>query len=171
MKKNALLIVLLTLITTGITYAQETPKFDFRVGIGYSILGTGDINVWNYENELNYKINNYFSSSISLNFGTNSDPSYYSASFLQGNINGFISPFKNNKTNDLRVGMGFTNYRISDHYTIEEYEYRKDFGYNIIIEDTYNLSDKFLIAVKLFGQFYNEGDQNIGIMFKGGFKF
>ena len=171
MKKNTILLVLLTFLATGITYAQESPKFDFRVGIGYSMLGTGDINTLNFENELNYKISNYFSSSVSLNFGVNSNPSFYSASFLQGNINGFISPFKNNQTNDLRIGMGLTSYRISDYLTIENYEYRKDFGYNVIIEDTYNLSDKFLIALKFFGQFYNEGDQNIGVMLKGGFKF
>ncbi len=119
--KNILLIALL--LGSVSLFAQnqkpkESGKFDIRFGVGVSILGTGDYVTLNIENELNYKINRYFTAATSLQFGRNSKNDsfgYFSTtSFVQGNLNLFISPFTNVNNNDVRIGSGFSVYNISE---------------------------------------------------------
>ena len=212
--KKLSLFVLLTVIVN--TYAQEEPeikKFDIRFGAGWSLLGTGDIGAVNFENEFNFKFSRYFTTSASLNYGRVADNNYstatsyitvggkvyssttvipwsHNASFLQGNVNIFISPFRNNRKNDFRVGGGISVYNIAEAYvqgyqSVPEelkpiygesfvtwvYDKRTSFGWNIIIEDTYTIKEKFLIGVKAFTQPYTNGDINSGFMGKVGYVF
>ncbi len=198
-------------------YAQDEParkKFDIRFGAGWSLLGTGDLGAANFENEFNFKFSRYFTTSASFNYGrvdnnrevvetstivgpdnlayqrTVTEPWYHVASFLQGNINLFISPFRNNRKNDLRIGGGISVYNISesfingyfsvpeeykwlygDYFVTWEYDKRTSFGWNIIIEDTYTIAGKFLVGVKAFTQPYMNGDINSGFMGKVGLVF
>ncbi len=107
---------------------------------------------------------------------------FETASYLQGNLNLFISPFKNTRRNDSRVGTGVSFYNVSDARLLSsrhdasgdliEAEYgfdeRNSYGYNIILEDTYSFTNKFLVGFKLFSQSYFNGDINSGILLKFG---
>ncbi len=174
-------LILLALITLPVFGQENGNKFNLRLGIGYSILGTGDILTLNYENELNYSLNQYFTTSFSLNLGKSNQDIYKATSFIQSNLNIFISPFKNNKRNDFRIGTGLTYYKVSDAYRESshyengkfvrnnyELNNRISFGYNIIIEDSYFITKNLSIGLKLFTQPYFNGDINTGILIKAG---
>jgi len=183
MKK--LLFVVLLVSTLQLYSQEETGKFDFRFGIGVAFLGPVDMKTVTFENELNYKLSNYFAASLSVDYGKSFSGIYESASYLQGNLNLFISPFRNNRKNDFRVGAGFSLMNVSETYGQAEYcgvglppnyteplfDNRDSFGYNIIIEDVYNISKKFLVGLKLFTQPYTNEDINSGVLVKAGFLF
>lgn len=167
-----------------LSFGQERDsKVDLRFGTGLSILGSGDMITCNFENEVNYKLNRFLSASLSLNVGRSNMGVYETASFTQGNINAYFSPLGNNRRNDFRIGAGFTYYAISDAY-MESAEYQGDelvdidyvfrnrnsHGLNIVVENTFALSSRFLIGVKLFTQPYSNGDINSGILLKFGVK-
>lgn len=183
--RNIFLFIILT-ISTLLTLDGQSRKsrFDFRFGSGISLLGHGDVITLNVENELNFVLNNYFKSSISFNIGRRQD-NYYtkSLSFIQGNSNIFLSPFKNSLRNDFRFGTGFTYYRISEvnlerriwnedgvliDIIYHDPEFRQSFGINLIFEDTFLFTSRYLISLKTFNQLYFNGDTNIGIIFKLG---
>jgi hypothetical protein len=50
------------------------------------------------------------------------------------------------------------------------FDKRTSSGINIIIEDTYSISEKYLLGLKLFTQPYFNGDLNSGILLKFGMK-
>jgi len=210
MRKLSLFLMLTGLLNVHVQEEPARKKFDIRFGAGWSLLGTGDLGAANFENEFNFKFSRYFTTSASFVYGrvandspvvwtsypTNGEPYsgvqhwYTSASFLQGNINIFISPFRNNRKNDLRIGGGISVYNIAEAYTQSyismceewvpfygeyiigwEYDKRTSFGWNIIIEDTYTIAGKFLVGVKAFTQPYMNGDINSGFIGKIGMVF
>ncbi len=134
------------------------------------------------ENELNYFINNFFSTSISAGYGRSNSGVFETSSFVQGNLNIYISPFKNSKKNDFRIGTGMSYMNISDAYLEsvnyengiidEDYRFdnRNSIGINIILENTYSITDKIMLGLKLFTQPYKNGDINSGLMLKLGLK-
>jgi len=159
-------------------------RFDLRLGFGITTLGSGDYLTCNFENELNYKISRYFSASASFNIGrsTTGAENNAGASFVQGNLNIYISPFKNDKRNDFRIGGGISVYNISDYFTspyldvttgreltLYDGSKRTAFGFNAVAEYTYLISKRFLFGVLLFSQPYLNGDINSGVMVKFGF--
>ena len=183
MRTKTLLIITLILFSLPAKGQEKTSKFDFRIGSGVSILGTGDMITLVYENELNYKLNNYLTSSISINLGRSNYGVFETSSFTQGNLNIYLSPFKNNKRTDFRVGTGLTEYSVSDAYIYQqtfrngkliytEYqiETRSTYGLNFVIERSSLITDKLLVGVKLYTQPYFNGDINTGILVKMGFK-
>ncbi len=176
---------LITLIACSLQVIgqEKTDNLDFRLGAGISLLGSGDMVTFNYENEINYKLNQYFTSSVSLNLGRSNYGVSETASFVQGNINVFLSPFKNINRFDFRVGTGLTYYNISDAYessqnwengvlvdTDYEFDMRNSFGYNIIIENSFSLTNRLFVGLKLFTQSYFNGDINSGLLLKLGLK-
>ena len=183
MRIKTIILIVLIAFSLPVIGQEKTDNLDFRLGAGVSLLGTGDITTFNYENEINYKLNPYFTSSASLNFGRSSQGVSKIASLVQGNINIYFSTFKNNKRFDFRVGTGLTFYNISDarqtgNFLVngvladEDYEFRKrnSFGYSFIIENSYLLTDRLFVGLKLFTQPYFNGDINSGLLFKLGFK-
>jgi len=182
MKKLALIIIAVLIWTTG--NAQETEsRIDFRFGVGTSLLGTGDMQTIMFENEANIKWNRYFTLGAGLGYAKSDDGVFEQASFIQLNTNVYISPFKNSRKNDFRVGTGLSWYSVSDVYQSSatyqngqlidsEYVFdkRSSIGFNIIIENTYSIGEKFLLGLKLFTQPYQNGDINSGIMLKFGIK-
>ncbi len=179
------LIFIVLLISAFQLKAQDTgKKFDVRFGIGTSLLGSGDMVTLAFENEVNYNINRYFAASVSLGYGRSNHGVYESSSYIQGNLNVFVSPFRNNSKNDFRIGAGFSMMNIFETYGEQEYcgvgypdniqpqfDRRNSFGYNIIIEDTYTFSNMFLIGLKVFTQPFTNEDINSGIMLKTGILF
>lgn len=179
--KNIIIIITFLFISISLNAQKSQSRFDYRFGIGTSFLGTGDMHGIMYENEINCTINRYLSASISLGYGKSDYGVSETASFLENNINLFFSPFKNNKRNDFRAGMGLSYLNISDAYmssaswtnnelidTDYVFDLRKTFGCNIIIENTYSITDKFLLGLKLYTQPYVNGDINSGILLKLG---
>lgn len=170
-------------MATQLSAQDNQKKFDVKFGVGTSFLGSGDMTTINFENELNYKFSQYFSTSFTLNYGKSISGVYETSSYIQENLNIFISPFKNSRKNDFRVGTGFSIMNISDTFVYQEeygsgtepsitynFDKRNSLGFNIIIENTYSINDKFLIGLKLFSQPYTNGDINSGILLKCGLK-
>jgi hypothetical protein len=177
------LVVSITILLSMYANAQNIDKkFDFRFGTGTSLLGTGDMRTIMFENEINYQFTKYCTFSCSVGNGWSDSGVYESASFFQGNMNIFLSPFKNNRKNDFRIGTGLSYMNISDVYVestewidgkgmVEGFtiERRNSFGFNFIIEDSYTISERFIIGIKIFTQPYF-GDINSGVLFKIGLK-
>lgn len=182
MKNNIIICLLAIFFSIEAVGQVNARRVDVRLGAGHSLLGTGDMRTFNYENELNIKLNNYFTSSVSINLGRSNYGDFETASFTQGNLNFFISPFKNTRRFDFRVGTGVTYYNITDAYvawqswkngvlveTKYEFDNRNSIGYNVILEGSYLMTNRFLIGLKAFTQPYQNGDINSGVMLKLGF--
>jgi hypothetical protein len=136
-----------------------------------------------FENELNFTPNNYLAVGLSVGYGKSDEGVYVLASFIESNANVYLSPFKNNKRNDFRLGAGISYFKVSDSFLFSEewgggvlidadykFEFRSTYGLNIIVEDTYMITDKFLLGLKIYTQPYFNGDINSGVMLKVGMK-
>ncbi len=183
MRTKTILLISAILFSLGAKGQEKEGKLDLRVGSGVSQLGTGDMITFVYENELNYKINNYLTSSISINLGRSNYGVFETTSFTQGNLNIYLSPFKNNKRTDFRIGTGLTRYSVSDAYvssrlfqngkliyTEYKLETRNSYGVNFVIERSSYITDKLLAGVKLYTQPYINGDINTGVIINLGYK-
>jgi len=161
MKKTVLIFI--TLITVfNVTAQVNTHKLDFKIGSGIGFMGDGDLTALCLENELNYKLNSYLSTSISLGVARSLVNENRHNDYLQGSLNLFISPFRNNRLNNFKIGAGYTrvneaiSYWASSFYYndtyIKKYEYSTSTinGFNVIVEDEYMISSRFLIGGKLF---------------------
>ncbi|MCT4665493.1 MAG: hypothetical protein N4A45_09700 [Flavobacteriales bacterium] len=163
---------------------EKKSQLDYQFGAGMSFLGSGDISTILFENEVNYKINQYFSSSIGINIAKrNGHHSVVTASFLQGNLNAFFSPFKNNNKYNFRFGGGCSLMDISYNTYgalklqngIVQGQHPKlinktILGFNIIIENSYTIKEKYIIGFKLFTQPFYDGNINSGSILKMGIK-
>jgi hypothetical protein len=182
--KNLVLTVALLLVGFA-TKAQEigSNKTDLRLGVGMSLLGTGDMRAVMVENEANFQLGRYFTFAGGLGYAKSNQGVRRQASFFQLNANIFLSPFTNLRKNDFRLGGGLSWYSVSDVFEssrtflngqIEDIDYslsnRTSFGFNIILEHTYSISEKHLIGFKAFTQPYLNGDMNSGIMLKVGYR-
>lgn len=177
-------IILILLVSLSISvFSQETvSKYDLRLGIGSTFLGTGDMYTTAFENELNYRVNNYFTVSPSIGFAKSIYGIYEIANYTQANVNIFYSPFKNNKTNDFRIGLGatFMNYSYSFEFErqtlLNGIDYSRylfpnenDFGLNVTLENSFNLSQRLILGIKAFTQIYT-GNINSGALIKIGYR-
>lgn len=138
------------------TKAQEnTHKFDFKVGYGYGFLMMPVMYTFGIENELNFKLNNYFSTSISIGYGKSDHGVDIHSDYVIGSANIFISPFKNNKSNNFKIGSGYSFFNLTDIYLLDGWsEYYSYFsgtvgGFNVIFEDEQMIFSKFLIGVNV----------------------
>lgn len=180
--KNTIILLFGIFIGFQAGAQDDHSNFDYRLGIGASLLGSGDMRTMMVENEVNYLFHQYFSTSASLAYGRSTTGVNLTSSFYQGNTNLFFSPFKNFKRNDLRIGGGLSYLAISDSYVSSIHynppgqisdidhivERRYSFGFNMILENTCIISRKYLLGIKLFVQPYFNGDINSGIMAKFG---
>jgi len=161
MKKTALIIIALVTVFS-LTAQVNTHKLDLKVGSGFGFMGDGDLTALCFENELNYKLNNYLSTSVSLGIGRSLVDANKHNDYLQGSINLFFSPFKNNRLNNFKIGAGYTRvneatsyWSSSSYYNdiyIKKYEYSTSTinGFNVILEDEYMINSRFLVGGKLF---------------------
>jgi len=183
MSFKTLLLSTLIAVSLPVIGQEKSNKLDLRIGAGISFMATGDMKTFNYENEINYKLSPYFTSSASIVLGRSNYGSLETASFTQGNLNFYISPFKNNRRFDFRIGTGLTYYGISDAYqsfvkyengVLVDLDYsfdkRNSFGCNLIIENSYLLTNRLSIGLKLFTQPYLNKDINSGLLLKLGLK-
>lgn len=181
--KNLALVAIAVLISLTGNAQDFKSRIDLRLGIGTSLLGTGDMQTIMLENEVNMKLNSYFTFGGELGFGKSDYGVFEHASFIQLNANIFLSPFKNKGRNDFRIGTGPSWYSVSDAYRSsahyqngqpvdEDYKFdtRSSIGFNVIIENSYSITERYLLGLKLFTQPYQNGDINTGILLKFGIK-
>lgn len=169
LKMKKLLLGIAILFSFNASAQKSAPRFDFRFGAGVSLQGTGDMNNLMFENELNYLPNKYLAASLSVGFGRSYIGISQTSSFTQGNFNVYVSPLKNNRKNDFRLGTGIGYLDISD-VSQNVFEERNSIGFNAIIENTYTVNTRFLIGLRLFTQPYDNGDINSGVLAKVGLR-
>jgi len=169
MKKTLILLIAISFYVTMSFSEEKTQRFDVKFGTGSTLLGSGDMITIVFENEMNYKISKYFSSSINVNYGMSNTGVYIQSSLIQGNLNVFLSPFGNTERNNFKIGTGYSIMGVTDIYH-NTHDRRTSYGYNIIIENEYELNEKYLIGFKLFTQQYSNRDTSSGIMLKFGVK-
>ena len=174
MKKQFLILFMLALSSSA--FAQQSPsKFNLKLGLGTSLLGTGDMQTLLLENELNYKLTPYFTTSASINFARSNRGAYETTSYAQGNVNIFFSPLRNTGSHDLRIGIGLSYYSVSDAWqnrvvlqngeVIEisyGFEDRDTVGVNGILEYSFAITEKLSLGAKVFLQVYGNEDINTG---------
>ena len=170
MNKRIIFIFALIIIVSSLNIsAQEySNKFDFKIGTGLAFLGHGDVTIYSFENELNYKINNYFSTAISIGLGRGGSGTMDAEVFewgsqdnyFLGSISVFVSPFKNNKRHNLKLGGGYSFFhqahayvnRLSHTNQTKDYYYDNTYAnlFNITLEYEYRINSRFMIGGKLF---------------------
>lgn len=159
---------------------QNVYRYQVSSGIGLSLLGSGDFTVLNIENEVGYSINNWLFTSLSLNYGRAfTNFRLYSLSFLQGNLNIYISLF-NRKRVSLNLGTGVSIFDLNAvrtkvyppdnlfHLYFEDYT---TYGYNLIIEPRVSITERLFVKLKFMAQLYQNGDTNAGGICKLGYRF
>ncbi len=146
-------------IVAGLSAQERISKFDFKFGTGFGFMGSGDMRTLSLENELNYKINNYLTAAASLGYGKGERGVHDHTAYLMGSVNVFVSPFKNNKRNNFRIGGGASVFNHTNVYMISwndrdgaTYEIFKvkTTGFNVIIEDEQRIGSHLLIGAKLY---------------------
>ncbi len=107
--KRIILTISLIILITNINAQDYSNKFDVKFGTGLGFMGSGDKMALCFENELTYKINSYFSTSALVGIGRNlADHKYSHNDYLLGSLNLFVSPFRNNRRNNFKIGAGYT---------------------------------------------------------------
>lgn len=165
-KKNILsLIVIFTVSAVNAQTADSV--FDLRAGLGVSKLEQSNIWMFVNEYEFNAKLTNHIAIAPSLVFNIKDHSGLSEPVFFQADINAFLSPFRNNRRNDFRVGGGLGFYKLSG----EGYAARSAFGFNLIIENTFMINDLFFIGAKAFMQPYFNKESSSGVLLKAGVNF
>lgn len=176
MKKAFILFFVCCSLTA---FSQQNKSLQF--GLGSSFLGSGDIFAGVFEAELGYKLNPYFSTAFGINsaFGYRDFERREHTTYQQGNVNIYLSPFRNDKKVDFKIGTG-----VSANYVLErriDYlssffpsyinESRFSVGVNMIVETIIVLENNFLLGFKGFIQPYANSDINSGVLIKLGKAF
>ena len=166
-KRITFIFTVIVIMSSLNILAQEySNKFDFKTGTGLAFIGYGDGIIYSFENELNYKINNYFSTAVSIGLGRGGnivEEAFESGSqgdYFLGSISVFFSPFKNNKRHNFKLGGGYSFFNFTQVYVGGLYHQTREktydyFGvsdnlFNIILEYEYRINSRFMIGGKLF---------------------
>lgn len=182
--KTCAIILVLLLGTLNSIFGQATSKLRYEIGSGISLLGSGDVLALNIENELDYTLSNHFESSISILYGRGFvSHDAFSISFIQGNLNLVILPFGNKSKYTFKFGGGLSfqsHHEVSSsvgrwedgEFIVLQYniENSKTVGYNLTIENSFKLSEKYSLGFKLFGQIFANEDTNFGGILKIGYR-
>ena len=159
-------------------------KIDYRVGSGISLVSTGDVRAFNFENEINFSLNNYLSTSVGIRLGQGlTDYVNPVVNYIQGNIIIYCSPFRNNKRVDFRLGLGGSYYFYNEMQIIKETiidgeivetisvnNKRKSLGANLVTELSFKMNEKFIIVTELYLQPYLDGNLISGFALGIGYK-
>lgn len=177
-------VVLPFILLTNTSSAQyiDSSTVDIKFGLGPSYLKTGTILIGKAEVELTRKWNSYISQSVSVSGGYGDVKVYdkyasaHQTAFtahIDANI--FLSPFRNNRYNNFKLGTGFSVMYIAENYPIQNIYLpppkRVSLGYSLILENEVSLSRKYLIGVKAIMQAYLNKDIATSVFLKAGRKF
>ncbi len=173
--KNYFLILMLTMIFTGISYAQElekptyNKKYSLVLGYGNGFNGEYGSNYLASDIDLNAKIGKYFGFNTGFSFGAAAGKTY--DDFKKYSFSSYVYsyPFGNNKRNQLRFGAGIFYAQIHDTnltYLIQREQGtgtiqnafifnndgRIEYGVGFSAENTYMINQNFSIGFKLDGK-------------------
>lgn len=150
----------------GVKAQSGDRDFDVRFGLGLSNMKTDNAFILMSEYELNFKFTDYVIFGPSVVLGYHSKKSHADLpNFYQLNLNAFVSPFRNNRKNEFRIGTGLNGYMIDEW---SNYETRRAIGFNLILEDRYMINERLFVGAKLFAQPYLNGNWNSGVVLKFG---
>lgn len=162
MNKVHLIFMFLCLMIVSVSSQNYNKNFTYKLNSGCGFLGDGDLPTLSLENEFAYNINHYFSTSLIFGIGRNLETLHAHSDYLLGSLDAFISPFKNNKRNNFRIGGGYSFISISNTYVIVRYndsgvkynfyDYyaNKQHAFNIIIEDEFKINSRFMVGLKAY---------------------
>ncbi len=170
--------------------AQQTYKSNnYKLGLGYVLLGSGDVNSFIIVNEFSRSFTKKFEGSLNFGFGkgipNENFSKLFSLSLFQINVNTMFIPidFKNklklkfgtgvSYLNIDKVGAAFGYYDVNGNFIVEAYniENFQTIGYNLLFENELNIYSNFTASVLLFGQFYQNNNTIAGGMVKLGYNF
>jgi hypothetical protein len=190
---KTILFSFLFFFALSVAQAQDKPStIDFKFGVGVALLGTGDYSLYRFESELTKKWHSLISSSFAFNVGAGyrgGTAGYlYHVNSYHADLNLFLSPFGNQRRNNLKMGTGLTwiyanvtasrgSSEVYDPtnktYTrVETFstETRKASGFSMIVEDEMSIGAKYLLGVKIIVQPYTNADILSSISLKFGIK-
>jgi hypothetical protein len=164
---------------------DKTYRFTYSLGSGITLFGLGDVTMVNVENQLNYKASKYFETSLSLQYYTGlTKYDHFASSGMAFNLNGYFLPFTNTRKYALKLGGGLTflNYNgvgalvgewINGQFIVDKYNITNfnKLGFNLILENSYAITKRHSIGLKMFIQSYSNYDINSGGIVKLEYQF
>ncbi len=161
--KRKLLLIVIAMIVTMTCFAQEQPsRIDFKAGAGVGFMGSGDVLTLSFDNELDYKLNAYITAAAAVGIGRSFETKDDKNDYLQGSLTMFVSPFRNDRKNNFRIGLGYTfinETRLYQTYAynpqdpkpiVYDYFTANEHAFNFIIGYDYKYSDRYSIGAKAF---------------------
>ncbi len=182
MNKKVILLFFVLVSFIGADAQTDNKKLDIRFGFGTTWINE-KFRMSTVEMELNRKFTPYLAVGTSLAYGREAPDAYAQTSFDKGNLSLYVSPFRNDKRNDFRIGAGISYFDIAGFYATgmlfnpEETEYysykNSSFGFIFSLENSYMLTDRFFVGIKAFAEpFLKETVKtNYGAMLKLGVNF
>lgn len=155
------LIIVISILTISALSSQNS-KFSYHLNTGWGFLGDGDLPALSLENELTYNIDHYFSTSVILGIGRNLVTEHAQSDYLLGSLDLYISPFKNNRRNNFKLGGGYSYIDISNTYVIvryydngtkyDFYDYytNRQHAFNITVEDEFKINSRYMVGIKAY---------------------
>lgn len=162
MCKRVIIFAVILFFTLNINAQEGDRDIDLRVGLGFLKLKEGNALLAASEYEFNAKLSDYFTVAPSIALSIADKSMGDSEKLFQANLNAFVSPFRNNRRNDFRIGGGLSFYKFN------QPAIRSAFGVNLIIEDSYMINNRFFIGAKAFMQPYFNKQLSYGILLKVG---
>lgn len=166
-RKNLLILSLLLFVFSAANAQSGDVGMDLRLGIGATHFQPIDKTSLAVEMELNKKFTPYFTVAPSIMYDKSERELGKNSSLLQFNLNGLVSPFRNNLRNDFRLGGGI-GYSF---LTLNSSEDRNSLGFNIIVENSFFVKENFFIGIKGYTQYFLNKDVGVGLMLKAGMEF
>lgn len=159
-----LFIVLCALSNLRPAAAQYGDRdIDLRAGLGISHLRQENCLLILEELEFNAELTDYLAIAPSLMLTSEGKAEEILPDFFQANLNLFLSPFGNKRRNDFRIGSGLSFYKRGYPNTA-----RSAFGINLVLEDTFMLTNRFFIGFKALFQPYFNSNIHSGFLLKAG---
>jgi hypothetical protein len=153
------LFIFLFLTTLTISINAQTSRLNYKFGTGFGFMGSGDMLTISFENELNLAITRHLAVASSFGYGKSDTGVHIHSDYLMGSANLFVSPFRNDRINNFRVGVGASVFSYTSFYekswsteTGSEYDFyrRRTTGFNVILEDELMVGPKLLVGGKLY---------------------
>lgn len=170
MKRVIFIFIVLTTLFSSVLFGQtKGSASSLRVGVGRSILGTGDIRSVEIDGEFMYRLSSYFAAGLHISYGTNvKRDRIISYSLWKSGLTLYINPFRSTTFFNPQVGGGINFYDANFIRRISSSQgYISDgssaFGLSIIVRNTFRLSNLNCIVLSLFVNPYFNNNINSGV--------
>lgn len=105
--KKVTIILSFMLLGTMLSAQEQPSRLEFKAGAGVGFMGSGDVLTFSFENELDYKLNAYFTASAVVGIGRSFETKHDKNDYLHGGLTLYVSPFRNDGKNNFRIGFGY----------------------------------------------------------------